>query len=115
VIDWIAIPVITLLGTMVGFWMLRYPFLSYFGVTLMLIPWCWFRFSENAYVIYAIAVNLFFWVASIPELRMYLVYRRAGEFDKAGRFEGLDDEFTCGPLIKIARRLGWIKETGGKP
>ena len=110
VIDWLAIPVTTLLGSMAGFWILRYAFVSYFGVTLLLIPWFWFRFPERAYFIYAVAVNVFFWIASIPELRMYLAYKRAGEFDKAGRFEGLDDEFTCGPLIQCARRLGLLKD-----
>jgi hypothetical protein len=42
---------------------------------------------------------------------LYLAYKRSGEFDKAGRFEGLDDEFTCGPLIKYVRRFGLRKDT----
>jgi glycerol-3-phosphate acyltransferase PlsY len=110
VIDWLAIPVTTILGSVAGFLILRYPFVSYFGVTLLLIPWFWIRFSESAYVMYAVAVNLFFWIASIPELKLYQTYKRSGEFDKAGRFEGLDDEFTCGPLITYVRRLGLRKD-----
>ena len=109
-IDWLAIPVTTILGSVAGFLILRYPFVSYFGVTLLLIPWFWIRFSESAYVMYAVAVNLFFWIASIPELKLYQTYKRSGEFDKAGRFEGLDDEFTCGPLITYVRRLSLRKD-----
>jgi glycerol-3-phosphate acyltransferase PlsY len=78
VIDWLAIPVITLFGLMAGFWMTRYAFVAYFGVTLTLIPWFWLRFDDSAYLLYALTVNALFWIASLPELKMYLAYTRAG-------------------------------------
>jgi glycerol-3-phosphate acyltransferase PlsY len=110
VVDWLAIPVATIVGLNIGFWIIRYAFLSYCGVMLTLIPWFWFRFGDIPHLIYALSVNLFFWLASIPDLRLYRDYKRAGEFEKGGnRFAGLDSEFTLGPLMKVLRRFGWIK------
>lgn len=114
VVDWLAIPVATIVGCNIGFWIVRYAFLSYCGVVLTLLPWLWFRFGDIPHLLYALSVNVFFWLASIPDLRLYGAYKRAGEFDKAGnRFAGLDGEFTLGPLLKIIRRLGGSRP-GGK-
>jgi len=113
VVDWLAIPVATIVGLNIGFWLVRYAFLSYCGVVLTLIPWFWFRFGDVPHLFYAVSVNVFFWLASIPDLRLYSAYKRAGEFDKAGsRFAGLDSDFTLGPLMKGLRRFGWIKNRG---
>jgi glycerol-3-phosphate acyltransferase PlsY len=113
VVDWLAIPVATFVGLNVGFWLVRYAFLSYCGVVLTLIPWFWFRFGDVPHLFYAVSVNVFFWLASIPDLRLYGVYKRAGEFDKAGnRFAGLDSDFTLGPLMGVLKRFGWIKKRG---
>lgn len=110
VVDWLAIPVATIAGTCIGFWLVKYAFLSFFGVTLILLPWLWFRFHDLSYLVYAVAINIFFWTASIPDIRMYASYNRSGEFDRAGsRFAGLDSEFTLGPVMGTLRRLGWIK------
>lgn len=111
VIDWLAIPVITIVGTNIGFWMVKYAFLSYFGVTLTLIPWLWFRFNDLPHLAYAVAINIFFWIASIPDLKMYRAYNRTGAFDKTGnRFAGLDGDFTFGPLLGFLKRRGWIRK-----
>ena len=113
VVDWMAIPVATIVGLNIGFWIIRYAFLAYCGVVLTLIPWFWFRFGDMPHLIYALSVNLFFWLASIPDLRLYRDYKRAGEFEKGGnRFAGLDSEFTLGPLMKVLRRFEWIKHRG---
>ena len=115
VVDWLAIPVVTIVGTNIGFWLVKYAFLSFFGVTLTLLPWFWFRFHDVPHLLYAIAVNIFFWIASIPDLKMYVAHKRSGEFDKAGnRFAGLDSEFTLGPIIKLAERFGWKKSSRKK-
>lgn len=110
VIDWLAIPVITLLGLMGGFWLTQFTFLAYFGVTITLVPWFWFRFDAMAYIIYAVAINIFFWIASIPEVRLYLAYRRDGTFDREGRIQGLKNPFAFGPLFTFVRRSGWMRE-----
>jgi hypothetical protein len=68
------------------------------------------------HLLYALAINIFFWIASIPDIKMYVAYKRAGEFDKAGnRFAGLDSEFTLGPIVKLGERLGWKKRNRSNP
>lgn len=111
VVDWLAIPVATVVGCCIGFWLVHFAFLSYFGVMLFLLAWFWFRFGDSPQLVYALAVNVFFWLASLPDLKIYMAYRRAGEFSKtANRFSGLDSEFTLGPIIRRLRRMGWIKD-----
>ena len=78
---------------------------------LFLVAWFWYRFADFPYLFYALAVNVFFWLASVPDLKMYWAYKRAGEFNKTeNRFSGLDSEFTLGPIIRGLRRIGWIKD-----
>lgn len=111
VVDWLAIPVATIVGCCIGFWLVHYAFLSYFGVMLFLVAWFGVRFGDPPHLFYALAVNIFFWLASLPDINMYLVYKRAGEFNKTtNRFSGLDSEFTLGPIIRGLRRMGWIKD-----
>ena len=111
VVDWLAIPVATIVGCCIGFWLVHYAFLSYFGVMLFLVACFWFRFGDLPHLLYALTVNVFFWLASVPDLKMYLAYKRAGEFNKIGnRFSGLDSEFTLGPIIRGMEHIGWIKD-----
>ena len=111
VIDWLAIPVTTMVGLSIGFWLTKFAFLSFFGVTLILLPWFWFRFHDVSHLIYALAINIFFWIASVPDIKMYIAYKQSGEFDKAGsRFAGLNSEFTFGSFVKLAKRFGWKKK-----
>jgi hypothetical protein len=86
----------------------RYFFVSYFGVTVMLIPWLWFRFGDWSLLAYAFAVNAFFWIASIPELKTYATLRRAGEFDKGRLFTHVDGD-RARPLARFVRRRGWMR------
>lgn len=46
---------------------------------------------------------------------MYRAYRREGEFDRAGRFESIDNPFTLGPMMKFVRRFGGVKKTDDHP
>lgn len=80
VIDWLAVPVATIAGSFLGGLVLRHVILSYFGVTLMLVPWLWWRFGDWPHLVYAAAVNVFFWSSSLPEFREYLRHRRNGDY-----------------------------------
>ncbi len=88
VIDWLAIPVTTLFGSLISLFVLRYAIVMYFGVTLAMIPWLWFRFADIHYLIYALIVNVCFWIASIPELTEYIRHLRKGDFDGEYRLIG---------------------------
>jgi hypothetical protein len=48
------------------------------GITLM-IPWLWIRTQDTAVIIYAIAMNILYWTAMIPEIKQYLAIAKAGD------------------------------------
>jgi glycerol-3-phosphate acyltransferase PlsY len=105
VIDWLAIPVTTIVGSLVGGLALRHVVLSYFGVTLMLVPWLWWRFGDWPHLVYAAAVNLFFWASSIPEFREYLRHRRQGDYTADPFFIGGGSRNLWEALGVIFRRI----------
>ena len=108
-IDWLAIPVATVAGSVVTGLVVRYLPVMYLGVTLMLIPWLWFRFGDWPHLVYAAVVNVCFWTASIPELREYLNHRRLGDFSGSKYFLGTGERVE-GPLLKVIRR--WKSRRG---
>jgi glycerol-3-phosphate acyltransferase PlsY len=77
-IDWLAIPVTTVVGTSVGLFVLRDMFAAYALGMWLLVPWFWWR-ADAAHVIYALIVNLLFVIATIPEMGEYFERRRNGE------------------------------------
>ena len=77
-VDWLALPVTTIVGTSVGLFAMRDMFAAYALGMWLLIPWFWWR-ADAAHVIYAVIVNLLFVVATIPEMRQYFERRRNGE------------------------------------
>lgn len=77
-VDPLAIPVTLLLGLGVGLFVLRDMFAAYVLGQWLLVPW-FMIWGTTAEVVYAVAVNLLFAVATIPESRRYLAARRRGE------------------------------------
>jgi hypothetical protein len=108
-IDWLAIPVTTLAGMVIGLVVLRDIFISYLAGPLLLFPWFWWRGGDWRHLLYAAVVNVLFWSATWPEVREYYALKRAGEFDKGTLLEGLEHGHT-GSLIRFLRKRGWIKE-----
>ncbi len=77
-VDWIALPVTTALGVVVGLFVMRDMLIAYSLGQWLLIPWfAWLAGPPE--VAYAVAINLLYTIAMIPELRSYLAKRRAGE------------------------------------
>jgi glycerol-3-phosphate acyltransferase PlsY len=76
-VDWVAVPVTTAIGMVVGL-AVREMIVAYTLGQWLLIPWFVWR-GTGAGVVYAVAVNLLFTVAMIPELKAYWAKRRAGE------------------------------------
>jgi hypothetical protein len=109
VIDWLAIPAATVVGSVVTTLIVRYLAVMYLGITLMLIPWLWFRFGDWPHMLYAGVVNVCFWTASIPELREYLQHRRQGDFSGSKYFLGTGQKID-GPILKVIRRLKLRRE-----
>jgi acyl phosphate:glycerol-3-phosphate acyltransferase len=109
VIDWLSIPVTVLVSNILGLALFRNVMLAYTGFTVLLIPWMWFRFHDWAYVAYAVAVTLLFYLAMIPELKQYYQLWRAGEL------EDIDMEEVMGTthmkyVLKMGQRLGLLKK-----
>jgi glycerol-3-phosphate acyltransferase PlsY len=78
VFDWLSIPITFIGGTLLGGVILRDMFLAYTSGILFLIPWLWYRFDSIPHLVFAVAVNLFFWIAILPELKDHIENRRAG-------------------------------------
>ena len=79
VIDWVAIPATTLGAGILGMGLLRDLFLAYTGGIPLLILWLWFRFRTWPYVLFAVAINVFFWIAMWPELQDHLGRTKAAK------------------------------------
>ncbi len=77
-VDWVAIPVTTLAGLFVGLVVLRDMFFAYTLGQFLLIPWFWWQGTPQE-VAYAVAINLLFVLATIPEIKAYFAKRRTGE------------------------------------
>jgi glycerol-3-phosphate acyltransferase PlsY len=82
-VDWLALPATTVVGVGVGLFVVRDMFVAYTLGQWLLVPWFAWR-SGPPEIAYAVAVNLLFTIASIPEARRYLAKRRAGELEQVG-------------------------------
>ena len=106
VIDWIAIPVTTLAGLLLGLLVFRDILVAYMAGLWLMIPWLWFRTHDWTYLIYALAVNVCFMVAAIPEIKQYILLKRTGKARLSGFLQSSDMRH----MLKIANRLGLLKE-----
>ena len=76
-VDWLALPVTTAIGMAVGL-VFREMLVAYSLGQFLLIPWFVWR-GDAAGVAYAVAINVLFTIAIIPEFAAYIEKRRAGE------------------------------------
>ncbi len=105
-VDPVGMLVTWLLGTILGF-LARNPFVLFMGGVWLFIPWVWLVWRDVSYVLFAVAVNLIFILALVPEVRTYMREQRAG---RAASFEEAMEFTPMGKgLLKMARRLGLVK------
>ena len=98
-VDWIALPVTSVLGVAVGLFLLRDMVTAYMLGQWLLIPWFIWRGGPPE-IAYAVAINLLYTVASIPELKGYLAKRRAGELKQVASWR---DFKTAHPAMGTGR------------
>jgi glycerol-3-phosphate acyltransferase PlsY len=79
VIDWIGTFSIAFGGLFLGLIVFRDFMVAYLAGLWLLIPWMWFRFQDWSYLGFAIAVNIIFIIAMIPDIRQYLRFRKEGK------------------------------------
>lgn len=106
-IDWIGVFATSLGGMILGLFILRDFLVAYMGGLWLLIPWLWFRTHDLAHVGYAVAVNVIFLVAMIPEMKQYLRFRREGkgaDLSQVMQYTGMGRG-----IYRMAKRLGLLK------
>lgn len=74
-------------GLALGLFVFRDFILAYFSGLWLMLPWLWFRTHDLAHLYYALAINILFILAMIPDLRQYLKFRKMGKVDLATAME----------------------------
>jgi glycerol-3-phosphate acyltransferase PlsY len=70
VIDVLGLLVTTVLGWIVG-WMVGDLLVLRWAFLVLMIPWFWFTTNDIAPVLYMIFVNIVYWIAMLPEIKLY--------------------------------------------
>ena len=109
VLDWRAILVTSLGGMFIGAFVLRDMFFAFMSGPVLLVPWMWYSSGRMDYVLYAVAVNIAFWSASFPEVRMYLDLKGKGLLQAAETLEK-GEPGRGGIFGRFARVFGLMKE-----
>lgn len=107
VIDWLGVLVSAFGGFLLGFVLLRNYVLIFLAGLWILIPWLWFRTHDWTYLAYAIAVNLIFVLASIPDIRQY---RRIQEEVTITPEMVMETNPMGRGMLRIGRKLGIYEE-----
>ena len=81
VLDWVAVPVVTLLGTLTGA-LFRNVVLVYASGVIWLFPWFWWRDTGWEAFVYAFVVNIAIWIALWPVMTDLSRMLRSGEIDR---------------------------------
>ena len=106
VIDWLAVPVTTLLSGLLGLFIFRNVVFVYGGAPFLLIPWMWLRFQDSSHLFYALTVNILCGVAAVPSFKNYIAMKRTGEFDQSALFETGYMAY----VTHFLRKRGWMKQ-----
>jgi len=107
-IDWIGVFATSLGGMFLGIFVLRDVLVAYMGGLWLTIPWLWFRTHDLAHLAYALAVNVIFGLAMIPEIRQYIKFKREGkevDISHTMQYTGMGRG-----IYKMARRFGALKD-----
>jgi len=100
VIDWLAILVTPIAGLMVVFRNMIVASLSWLW---LLIPWLWWRSDGDlAHILFAVAVNLIFLVAMLPEYQTAMKYKKDGKYVEYGLGQLKSNPMGRG-MLKIAK------------
>jgi len=107
-IDWIGVFATSLAGMFLGIFVLRDVLVAYMGGLWLIIPWLWFRTHDWGHLAYALAVNIIFGLAMIPEIRQYIKFKREGkgvDISQTMQYTGMGRG-----IYKMARRFGALKD-----
>lgn len=109
-VDWLGTLVTNVLGMAFSLIVLKNVVLSYMLGIWLMIPWLWFRTKDVYTVIYAVAVNVLFVLAMIPEFRGMIDRKRRGiEIDLSRSMEMTP---MGRGIQKMANKMGRLKKRG---
>ena len=80
VVSWPAVPVTIVLGILLGLLVFRSVVAATLAWMWLLIPWMWFAFHDWRYVLFALGINLLFWLSMLPEIRIANKYKAEGRY-----------------------------------
>ena len=104
VIDWIGALVTSSLGMIFGMVILRDMLVAYLAGLWLIIPWMWWTKTDAAYLYFALAVNIVFFLAMLPEIREVVRLRR--KYGKEDMSTSLS-QFPMGrSMLRIMEKLG---------
>lgn len=85
VIDWPAALILPIVGLLLGLLVFRNLVVATLSWIWLIIPWFWWRTDgDPAYMLYAIAVNIIFLLAMIPEVQLAMKYKKEGRYLEYG-------------------------------
>ena len=85
VIDWLAIFVTPIAGLLLGMVVFRNMVIASLSWLWLLIPWIWWRTDGDlAHILYAIAINILFILAMLPEYQTAMKYKKEGKYIEYG-------------------------------
>jgi glycerol-3-phosphate acyltransferase PlsY len=105
VIDPLGLAVTNLIGILTG-WLVGDVLALRWSFLVLLIPWFWLRGDGAAYVVYAIMINLIYWLKMMPELTQFVRILREG---------GLSTQEEVAGDMAMGRRLGRFLDKYGAP
>ena len=108
VIDWLGVFATSLLGMGLGLLLARDMMVAYMAGVWLLIPWMWFRTPNVYYVLYAVAVNIVFLIAMIPEIKKWVRITREGKWSETANVMQLTGMGRG--ILKMAKKMGIYKE-----
>lgn len=102
-IDPLGAFVVAITAMVIGMAVLKELLLVYMGGVLLAIPWLWFTTQNPYYVAYAIAINVLFILAMIPEIKQIIQFRR--KYGKGDMQVGME-QFPMGQeMLKLMNRF----------
>lgn len=108
VVDWLGAVATSSVGMMLGIVVFRDFLVSYLAGLWLMIPWFWFRTDDWRYVAYAVAINLLFMVAMIPDIKQVLELRR--EAGGKGDMKSMMETTPMGRgMLKMMERLSFFR------
>ena len=104
VVDWLSIPVTIIGGLLLGLLVFRSVVIATLAWMWLLVPWLWFRFGEWEFILFALGINILFYLSLIPEFKIAQKYREKGLYQEYARGSMMSTPMGRS-TIKLAKRL----------